>query len=77
MHSMGEKMKQLGIDKLGVEERLALLDEIWASVAQEPAAVPVPAWHEAELRQRIAAFEAEPDRGRPFEEVIADIRRGR
>jgi putative addiction module component (TIGR02574 family) len=74
---MGEKMKRLGIDMLGVEERLALLDEIWDSVARAPAAVPVPAWHEAELEQRLAAFEAEPDRGRPFEEVIADIRRGR
>jgi putative addiction module component (TIGR02574 family) len=77
MYFMGEKMQQLGIDKLGVDERLALLDEIWASVADETVAVPVPALHEAELRQRIAAFEAEPDRGRPFEEVIADIRRGR
>ena len=77
MQTIGEKMKQLGIDKLGVEDRLALLDEIWESVAQDSVAIPVPAWHEAELGKRIAAFEADPDHGRPFEEVIVDIRRGR
>ena len=77
MQTMGERMKQLGIDKLGVEDRLGLLDEIWESVAQDSAAIPVPAWHEAELGKRISAFEADTDRGRPFEEVIADIRRGR
>ena len=74
---MGERMKRLGIDKLGVEDRLALLDEIWESISQDTAAIPVPAWHEAEISKRLAAFEADQDRGRPFEEVIADIRRGR
>ena len=74
---MGERMKQFGIDKLGVEDRLAFLDEIWESLSQDSVAIPVPARHEAELGKRITAFEAEPARGRPFEKVIADIRRGR
>lgn len=77
MHSMGEKMKQLGIDKLGIEDRLAVLDEISDSVAQDSAAMPVPTWHESELRRRVAAFDADRGQGRPFEEIIADIRRGR
>lgn len=75
MQAMGEKMKQLGIDKLDVDDRLALLEEIWESLETVQAELPMPAWHEAELRRRIAAFEADTDAGRPFEEVIADLRR--
>jgi putative addiction module component (TIGR02574 family) len=70
-------MKRLGIDKLGVEDRLALLEEIWESLDPASSAVPSPAWHEDELRKRVAAFEADPHQGHPFEEVIAEIRRGR
>ncbi|MCU0758785.1 MAG: addiction module protein [Steroidobacteraceae bacterium] len=70
-------MKRVGIDKLGVEDRLALLEEIWESPDLASSAVPSPAWQEDELRKRVAAFEADPYQGRLVEAVIAEIRRGR
>ena len=38
---MGASMKSLGIDRLRVEERLALVEEIWDSIAADSAAVPL------------------------------------
>lgn len=77
MRIMGERMKRLGIDKLETEEQLALLDELWESLSQDPISDAIPDWHRTELRRRVATFEANPDPGQPFEEVIADIRRGK
>jgi hypothetical protein len=33
-------MKRLGLDKLAIEERLALLDELWDSVASSNSTTP-------------------------------------
>ena len=35
--------------------------------------VPVPEWHQEILKERVAAFESNPDDGRPWEEVEADL----
>lgn len=35
--------------------------------------VPVPEWHRDLLRERLAAFEANPEEGRPWEEVEAEL----
>jgi putative addiction module component (TIGR02574 family) len=58
---VGEKMKHLGIDRLGVDERLALVEEIWDSIAADPASVPLPADHKAELDRRLADHAANPN----------------
>ena len=34
-------------------DRLALLEEIWDSLATSPTEVPVPDWHKAELDRRL------------------------
>ena len=70
---MGDRMKPLGIDKLALEERLALLDEIWDSVEQEGSALPVPEWHKTILTERLARLNAAPDEGRPYQEVLAEL----
>lgn len=77
MQIMGERMKRLGIDKLSVEDRLALLEEIWESLDPASSAVPSPAWHEDELRKRVAAFEKDGNRGRPAHEVFAELKQKR
>ena len=73
MHTVGEKLKQLGIDRLGVDERLALVEELWDSIAADPASVPLPADHKAELDRRLAAHAANPDDTAPWEEVKASL----
>lgn len=67
--------KNLGIEKLGVAERLDLIGEIWDSLVADPSAVPVPAWHRAEIERELKALAADGNPGRPADEVIADIKR--
>lgn len=58
---MGVSIKSLGIDRLGIEERLALVEEIWDSIAEDSAAVPLTDAQRAELDVRLAEHEANPD----------------
>ncbi len=41
--------------QLEPEERLALVEAIWDSLAESPEAVPIPDWHRQELADRLAA----------------------
>ncbi len=40
--------------RLPIEDRLELVEQIWDSIAADPAKVPVPDWHKAELDRRMA-----------------------
>ena len=51
-----------GIQRLSVTERLLLLEELWESIASEPAEVRVPQSHRDELDRRLAAYEKDPGR---------------
>jgi putative addiction module component (TIGR02574 family) len=58
---MAATVKSLGIDRLNVDERIALVQEIWESIASEPAALPLSDVQRAELDRRIADHEANPE----------------
>jgi len=58
---MSVSIKSLGIDRLGVEDRLTLVEQIWDSIAADSAAVPVTDAQRAELDRRISDHEAHPD----------------
>lgn len=60
---------------LSVSDRLELMDEIWASLAPRPDAIPLPDWHLAEIKRRLAAFATDGNRGRPADEVFAELKR--
>lgn len=68
---MNASLKALGIDRLGIEERLALVEEIWDSIAAESGALPLTEAQRAELTRRIAEHDANPDDAVPWEEVKA------
>lgn len=40
--------------KLPPEQRLQLVEDIWASLAKSEASVPMPEWHREELNRRLA-----------------------
>jgi putative addiction module component (TIGR02574 family) len=61
--------------KLPVDERIRLVEDLWDSIASDQAALPLTSEQQAELDRRLDAYEADGDRGRPAEDVIADIRR--
>jgi putative addiction module component (TIGR02574 family) len=58
---MGSSMKSLGIDRLGVDERLTLVEEIWDSIAADSAAIPLTDGQRSELDRRLKEHEADPD----------------
>lgn len=47
--------------KLSPKRRLEMVEAIWNSLADDPASVPVPSSHLAELKRRLAEYEADPD----------------
>lgn len=68
---MPATIKSLGIDQLPREERLALVQEIWDSIAAEQ---PPPLLSEAqrqELARRVAEDDAAPEDVIPWEQVKA------
>ena len=69
---MAPTMQDLGIDRLSAEHRLRLLGEIWDSLSSEIASIPES--HREELDCRLAAADADPAAGRPWEEVRARLR---
>jgi putative addiction module component (TIGR02574 family) len=70
---MAVSMKSLGLEQLGVEDRLALVEELWDSIAANGAVLPVTEAQRAELDRRIAEHEAAPDNVVPWSEIKASI----
>ncbi len=69
---MTPTIRDLGIDQLSEEHRLQLITEIWDSLSSE--ATPIPESHREELDRRLATADADPQAGRPWEEVRARLR---
>ena len=67
---MSVSLKSLGIERLSVEERLALVEELWDSIA---AVTPLTDAQRAELDRRLADHEAHPDDVVSWEEVKSSI----
>ena len=63
--------------ELPVEERLALVGDIWDSIAQVPNAVELTEAQRAELDRRLDAYRRDPKTGSPWIEVKARILGGR
>lgn len=66
--------KTLGIDRLAVEERLALVEEIWAGICAEPLPFLLTDAQRAELDRRVADDEEFPEDVVPWDEVKASVR---
>ena len=79
---MPATMKALGLDRLSLAERIALAEELWASIAAEaPPGSFLTEEKKRELDRRIAEDDADPDGGIPWEqvrdEVLARVKRVR
>jgi putative addiction module component (TIGR02574 family) len=55
--------------KLGRAERLQLVADLWDSIAQEDAPLPIPDWKRDELRRRKERLLRQPASGRTWEQV--------
>ena len=66
--------KSLGIDRLNVDERLALVEEIWATICADAIKFPLTEAQREELDRRVADDDAFPDDVVPWDEVKASVR---
>jgi putative addiction module component (TIGR02574 family) len=67
-------LKALGIDQLSVAQRILLVEEIWDSILDEEAQVPLNEAQRQDLQRRLAAYEANPKAGSSWEEVKVCLR---
>lgn len=67
---MSVSLKSLGIERLSIEERLALVEELWDSIAE---ATPLTGAQRAEFDRRLAEHEDNPDDVVPWEDIKASI----
>jgi putative addiction module component (TIGR02574 family) len=70
--AVASTLESLGIDRLSMEERIVLVQQIWDSIAADPAAVPLTDAQRQELERRVAADDANPDDVVSWERVKAD-----
>lgn len=70
---MAVSLKSLGIERLGIEERLSLVEELWDSIAADSSAVPLTEAQQTELDRRIAEHESNPNDVLPWDEAKASI----
>lgn len=64
----------IDISKLTVEERLQLMDEIWDSLSGTQEVFPLTAAQAEELDRRAEEMDRDGSLGRPWEEVMREIR---
>ena len=71
---MGASVKSLGIDKLDVDDRLALVEEIWASIVADAGTFPLTFAQREELDRRVADDDSYPNDVLPWSEVKVSVR---
>ncbi len=69
---MSPTLQALGIDRLSVDERIALVREIWDSIAAEPPSPLLTDAQRQELERRLAEHQADPSAVVPWEQVKAE-----
>lgn len=73
---MSETLQSLGIDRLDRDQRIALVQAIWDSIAAETPSTNPPLLTEvqrAELQRRVKEADANPEAVIPWEEVKAQV----
>lgn len=69
---MGQALHTLGIDSMSVEDRIALVQDIWDSVAIEAGLVPPSPAEMAELDRRLDEDDTTPDNTVPWETIKSE-----
>ena len=69
---MSPALQALGIDRLSTAERLALVHEVWDSIAAETEKAPLSEAQQQEIDRRLAAYQANPNATVPWQQVEAE-----
>ena len=71
---MPPTLQELGMNQWNIEDRLILAQQLWDSVVTELEHQPLTEAQRAELERRVAAADANPRDGVPWEVVRAEAR---
>lgn len=74
---MGTNVRDLGLNKLPVADKIALINELWADVVAEERSNPMSPELAKKLDRRVAEYEANPDRLHSIDEVMATLQADR
>jgi len=66
---MGNTLHDLGIDRLSVDDRITLVQDIWDSVARDNSTPTLDETMRAELDRRLAEIDTSPDAGTGWETI--------
>jgi putative addiction module component (TIGR02574 family) len=69
---MAPTLQALGIDRMSIEDRIALATAIWDSIAAEPHAPLLTAVQRQELERRLADHAVNPKDVVPWEQIKAE-----
>jgi putative addiction module component (TIGR02574 family) len=64
---------EFDFNKLSIAERIQLAEDLWDSIPPEGPEIPLTEAQKAELDQRLADLERNPDAGEPWEAVRARL----
>ena len=70
---MAPTMRDLGIDRLSIDERIVLMNEIWDSLDAEPQTSPLTDELREELSRRIKDIDDHPENFVPWEQVREEL----
>lgn len=62
------------IEKLGLAEKLILVEDIWDAIARENSDVPLPEWQKTELDKRQAGYDSSGLKLHDWQSVHEDLR---
>jgi len=63
------------LNTLPIDKRIQLVEDLWDSIAQESAVLPITKEQKIELDSRLSAYALDGEKGREAQLVFADIRR--
>jgi putative addiction module component (TIGR02574 family) len=71
---MSQADARFNLQQLSAINKLELIGQLWDSLPDSPAAIPMPEWHQRELEQRLAAADANPSAAIPWDDVKNRLR---
>lgn len=69
--------RDLGLDKLPTEDKVALINELWADVVAEERSHPISPELAQLLDERVATYEANPEQLHTIEHVVETLKADR
>jgi putative addiction module component (TIGR02574 family) len=57
------------VQKLSLQEKILLVEELWDEIAAAGEAIPLPDWHKGALDESLADYAKNPREGSPWDEV--------